>query len=393
MARASGTPKAKRPTDHPFRVAGGRRRFREKITTIGFGLATYFLLFCVAAIFGKIIIEGAPVVFQSDAPFVNTDFFSKSPMTLHEFRDGNGEVVRLDHDEYLHYRRENPDAVILEERSISHAGGGILGPLVGTALLVVLCMGLALLLGMSTAIYMVEFSKGGRLVDSLRLAIMNLAGVPSIVFGLFGFAFFCLSPVFPVLTTAPDWDRSILAVPVWFNGGYLSFQGWGSSLLAGGATLAIMVLPIIVAACEEALKAVPNGIREASLALGASRWTCVRTAVLPYAAPGMLTASVLGVTRVAGETAPMLFTAAVLSRATLPWENLEGSGLFWVSNLLTQKVEALPYHIYTLSRQPGGEAVDEMSYGSVLLFLMLVTGLAMCSVVLRSRYRKNSRWS
>jgi phosphate transport system permease protein len=154
-----------------------------------------------------------------------------------------------------------------------------------------------------------------------------------------------------------------------------------------------MVLPIIVAACEEALKAVPNGIREASLALGASRWTCVRTAVLPYAAPGMLTASVLGVTRVAGETAPMLFTAAVLSRATLPWENLEGSGLFWVSNLLTQKVEALPYHIYTLSRQPGGEAVDEMSYGSVLLFLMLVTGLAMCSVVLRSRYRKNSKWS
>lgn len=376
--------------DHPFRAGRGRWRTADKLSTLGLAVGTYFLLFCVAAIFAKIVREGVPVLLQSEAPYVNTDFFSKSPMTLHEFKDEEGRLLRLDHDEYRQYRKDNPGAVLLEEKSISHAGGGILGPLVGTAMLVVLCMAMALLLGISTAVYMVEFARGGRLLSTLRLAIMNLAGVPSIVFGLFGFAFFCLSPVFPVLTTEPDWDRSILALPVWPGGGYLSFQGWGSSLLAGGATLAIMVLPIIVAACEEALKAVPRGVREASLALGASRWTCVRTAVLPQAAPGMLTASVLGVTRVAGETAPILFTAAVLSRATLPWENVEGSGLFWVSNLLTQKVEALPYHIYVISGQPGGEAIDDMRYGSVLLFLMLVIGLAMVSVILRSRHRKDS---
>lgn len=392
MPRKVKSGKAGRECDHPFGAGKGRWRAADKLATLGFAICTYFLLFCVAAIFGKIVVEGAPVLVQSEAPYVNTGFFSKSPMTLHEFKDEEGRVIRLDHDEYMQYRKENPGAVLFDEKSISHAGGGILGPLVGTALLVVLCMGMALLLGISTAIYMVEFARGGRLLNILRLAIMNLAGVPSIVFGLFGFAFFCLSPVFPVLTTEPDWDRSILTLPVWPGGGYLSFQGWGSSLLAGGATLAIMVLPVIVSACEEALKAVPRGIREASLSLGASRWTCVRTAVLPQAAPGMLTASVLGVTRVAGETAPILFTAAVLSRATLPWENVEGSGLFWVSNLLTQKVEALPYHIYTISGQPGGEAIDDMRYGSVLVFLILVIGLAMVSVILRSRHRKNSNW-
>ena len=355
-------------------------------------ICTYSLLLCVAAIIGKITFEGLPVLFQSEAPFVNLEFFTESPTTLHEFTGPGGGVLGLDHTDYLRYLEENPGVVISDERSISHGGGGILGPLVGTILLIVLSMGFALVLGISTAIFMVEFARDSRLVQTLRLAIMNLAGVPSIVFGLFGFAFFCMSPVFPVLTPEPDPEKSILAIPVWLTDGYLSFQGWGSSLIAGAATLAIMVLPVIVAACEESLKAVPRSLREASLALGASRWTCIRTAVLPHAAPGMLTASVLGVTRVAGETAPILFTAAVLSRATLPWKEVEGSGLFWVSNVLTQKVEALPYHIYTVSRQPGGEALNEMRYGSVLFFLILVMGFAMVSVVLRSRYRRRNEW-
>jgi phosphate transport system permease protein len=153
-----------------------------------------------------------------------------------------------------------------------------------------------------------------------------------------------------------------------------------------------MVLPVIVAACEEALKAVPQGFREASLALGASRWTCIRTAVLPYAAPGMLTASVLGVTRVAGETAPIMFTAAVLSRGNLPWQNLEGSGIFACSSFLTQQVEALPYHIYNLSRLPGDEALDEMRNGSVFVFLMMVMAFSLGSVFLRARYRRRANW-
>jgi phosphate transport system permease protein len=253
-------------------------------------------------------------------------------------------------------------------------------------------MAIALFIGISTAIYLVEYAKEGRITNTLRLAIMNLAGVPSIVFGLFGFAFFCLSPIFPVFTAVPDWEKSLLAIPLWPSDGYLSFQGWGSSLLAGGATLAVMVLPIIVAACEESLKAVPEGFREASLALGATKWQCIRTAVLPYAAPGMLTASVLGITRVAGETAPIMFTAAVVTKGKLPWENSEGSGLYWLSSVLTQKVEALPYHIYSISKLQSNEALDEMRYGSVLVFLFLVIGFAMISVVLRSRYRKKLKW-
>lgn len=385
-------PKMKSVGKHPFQRSKKGLRFGGRMWSGLLAICTYSLLLCVAAIIGKITFEGLPVLFQSEAPFVNLEFFTESPTTLHEFTGPGGGVLRLDHTDYLRYLEENPGVVISDERSISHGGGGILGPLVGTILLIVLSMGFALVLGISTAIFMVEFARDSRLVQTLRLAIMNLAGVPSIVFGLFGFAFFCMSPVFPVLTPEPDPEKSILAIPVWLTDGYLSFQGWGSSLIAGAATLAIMVLPVIVAACEESLKAVPRSLREASLALGASRWTCIRTAVLPHAAPGMLTASVLGVTRVAGETAPILFTAAVLSRATLPWEEVEGSGLFWVSNVLTQKVEALPYHIYTVSRQPGGEALNEMRYGSVLFFLILVMGFAMVSVVLRSRYRRRNEW-
>ena len=377
---------------NPFDSGGRGRRWRDRLGTGVFAIFTYFILACVFLIIGKITLTGAPVLFQSEAPFLNTEFFSKSPMTLHEFEDGEGNNRRLDHDHFVDFKKNNPNAVIKNEQTHSNAGGGILGPLVGTVLLVVLCMAIALFIGISTAIYLVEYAKEGRITNTLRLAIMNLAGVPSIVFGLFGFAFFCLSPIFPVFTAVPDWEKSLLAIPLWPSDGYLSFQGWGSSLLAGGATLAVMVLPIIVAACEESLKAVPEGFREASLALGATKWQCIRTAVLPYAAPGMLTASVLGITRVAGETAPIMFTAAVVTKGKLPWENSEGSGLYWLSSVLTQKVEALPYHIYSISKLQSNEALDEMRYGSVLVFLFLVIGFAMISVVLRSRYRKKLKW-
>lgn len=379
-------------TSHPFRTSSSRRRVIDGLGTGVFAFLTYFILACVLGIVGKIVWDGAPVVFQSEAPFLNTDFFTKSPMTLHEFRNDEGELIRMDHDDFVQFQRDHPEAVIEDEQTHSYSGGGILGPLIGTALLVLLCMLMALFVGISTAIYLIEYAGKGRFVNFLRLAIMNLAGVPSIVFGLFGFAFFCLSPLFPVFTESPDPEKSILAVPVWLTDSYLSFQGWGSSLLAGAATLAVMVLPVIVAACEESLKAVPKGFREASLALGATKWQCIRTAVLPYAVPGMLTASVLGITRVAGETAPIMFTAAVVTKGKLPWQDVPGSGLSWFSNALTQKVEALPYHIYNLSKLPANQALDEMRYGSVFVFLLFVVSFALISVVLRSRYRKKLKW-
>lgn len=380
-------------SSNPFRSASPKRKILDGIGTTVFATFTYLILFCVIGILGKITWDGAPVIFQAEAPFINTDFFSKSPMTLHEFETGEGELMRLDKDDFDDFKAANPDVVIRNEHTFSYAGGGILGPMVGTAMLVILCMVAALFIGISASIYLNEYAKKGKIVNAIRLAIMNLAGVPSIVFGLFGFAFFCFSPVFPVFTNVPDMEKSILAIPLWPSDGYLSFQGWGKSVLAGAATLAVMVLPVIIAACEESLKAVPKGFREASLALGATKWQMIRTAVLPYATPGILTASVLGVTRVAGETAPIMFTAAVASKGKLPWDDNEGSGLYWVSNLVTQMVEALPYHIYTVSgKLPANEALDDMRFGSVFVFLLLVISFAMISVFLRARFRKNLKW-
>ncbi len=232
----------------------------------------------------------------------------------------------------------------------------------------------------------------------IRLAIMNLAGVPSIVFGLFGFAFFCLFPLLPIFTTTPNAEKSLFALPFadwipFFGGGYLSFEGWGNSLIAGGMTLAVMVLPVIIAACEEALKAIPKGFREASLALGATKWQCIRTAVLPYATPGILTASVLGVTRVAGETAPIMFTAAVALKGKLPWNAASGEGIYWISDLLTDSVQAMPYHIYTVAaRIPRTEATAAMQDGSVFVFMILVMFFASFSIYLRIQFRKKLKW-
>ena len=380
-------------SQNPFRTTSLRQKRKDRMGTVLFAFFTYCILGCTFAILGKITLDGAPVLLKAEAPFINTEFLTKSPMTLVEFRNEKGEMIRMDDDDFREFKEMNPDAVIKDEHTFSYAGGGIWGPLVGTLLLVVVCMVVALFIGISAAIYLNEYARKGRLVTSIRLAIMNLAGVPSIVYGLFGFAFFCLSPFFPVFTYEPNMENSIAAIPLWPTDGYLSFQGWGRSLIAGGLTLAVMALPVIIAACEESLKAVPKGFREASLALGATRWQCIRTAVLPYAAPGILTASVLGITRVAGETAPIMFTAAVASKDKLPWQDAEGSGLYWISNMVTQSVQALPYHIYTVSgKLPDDPALDDMRYGSVFVFLLLVIGFAMISVILRARFRKKLKW-
>lgn len=369
---------------NPFGKQAPALKRRDTAVSILLRVATYFILLCAAFIFFDIIKKGAPVVFKAEAPFVNTKFFTERPQTLMSFETENGDYYRMDFTDYSQWKRDNPDQVIVEEHSHAYSGGGISGPLVGTALLTIICIVVALFVGLTTAIYLNEYSSKGRFMDMVRLAIMNLAGVPSIVFGLFGLMFFCL--FVPVFTHEPL-ERSFLVIPLG-GGNTLSFQGWGTCMMAGGFTLAVMVLPVIIAACEESLKAIPMGFREASLALGATKWQSISKAVLPYAFPGMLTASVLGITRVAGETAPIMFTAALAHKDKLPWEDVNSLGGFF-----SQSVQAMPYHIYTVAaRIPQSEYTRPMQYGSVFVFMVLVMSLAALSVFLRIHYRKRVKW-
>lgn len=317
------------------------------------------------------------------------------------------------------------------EHTHSYSGGGILGPIVGTACLVIICMVVALFTGIAAATYLNEYARKGGFTKVVRLAMLNLAGVPSIVFGLFGLGLFVM--LAPVMTSSPSADSELL-IPIaplgsapelriaeaeailtvdpelsttlsaetarsagakkFYNGWlYLSFQGWGTCMLAGGFTLAIMVLPVIITSCEESLKAVPMGFREAAMALGATKWQSIRTAVLPYAFPGILTATVLGITRVAGETAPIMFTAAAAEKSDLPWQGIHSSGFGAFVDFLQQSVQALPYHIYTVAgRIPQSEYTEPMQYGSVLVFMIIVLLLSAVSIYLRIKIRNKIKW-
>jgi phosphate transport system permease protein len=380
---------------NPFRSRSSAQKTKDRIGAGIFAALTYLILACTLFIFFDIAKKGLPVlmpVFSEEGGEVfNGEFLTRMPETLVDFTDENGKRQSMASSDFIEFTKANPDAVVENKKTNAYSGGGIAGPLVGTALLVLVCMVVALIVGVAAAVYLNEYANQGRLVGMIRLAIMNLAGVPSIVFGLFGFAFFCLFPLLPVFTHAPNMEKSLWTVPMF--GGFLSFEGWGNSLIAGGLTLAVMVLPVIIAACEESLKAIPKGFREASLALGATKWQCIRTAVLPYATPGILTASVLGVTRVAGETAPIMFTAAVALKGKLPWEAASGNGIFWLSDLLTDSVQAMPYHIYTVAaRIPRTDATSAMQDGAVFVFLIMVMTFASVSIYLRIHFRKKLKW-
>ncbi|WP_411826784.1 PstA family ABC transporter permease [Luteolibacter sp. AS25] len=387
---------------NPFKSSSSSRKTKDSVGSVVLALLTYLILACTLYIFFDIAKKGLPVLMpvfsENGGEVINTDFITRMPETLVEFTDGEGKKQSMPSSDFIEFIQSNPDAVVENKKANAYSGGGIAGPLVGTALLVLVCMVTALIVGVAAAVYLNEYAKQGRFVGMIRLAIMNLAGVPSIVFGLFGFAFFCLFPLLPVFTTIPNPEKSLLAIPFagWLpliGGGYLSFEGWGNSLLAGGLTLAVMVLPVIIAACEESLKAIPKGFREASLALGATKWQCIRTAVLPYATPGILTASVLGVTRVAGETAPIMFTAAVALKGKLPWDAASGNGVYWLSDLLTDSVQAMPYHIYTVAaRIPRTDATANMQDGAVFVFLLMVMFFASFSIYLRIQFRKKLKW-
>jgi phosphate transport system permease protein len=295
-------------------------------------------------------------VFQAEAPFINTTFLFSSPESLHVF-EWEGRRREMGDREFRAFREREPGAADVRAESFVYSAGGIWPCIAGTLLLVAGAMSLALAVGVSSAVYLSEYARDGRLIRFVRLAILNLAGVPSIVFGLFGFGMFVI------------------------------FFGWNVSLIAGWFTLAFMVLPVVITASEEALKAVPQGLRAAALALGATRWQTIRTAVLPYALPGILTSSILGIARVAGETAPIMFTAAYVVRDRLPWE------VERAVDFLFQGVMALPYHIYVVSSKiPQNEYTERVQYGTAFVFLLLVALVAAASILLRNRLRARLRW-
>src|SRR5882672_5667868 len=337
-------------------AASNRRRsqFLESALFWAFRIGTYFVLLYATYIFLDIGIKGGRTVFTRTAPFVNLKFLSEPPQTLYVF-DYQGKKMELSDREFREWKTTHKEDV--DVTSVSYSAGGIWPCIVGTALLVIGSMTLALFIGISCAIYLSEYSRDGRFIRLIRIAILNLAGVPSIVFGLFGFGLFVI------------------------------FFHWNVSLLAGWFTLGLMILPAIITASEESLRAVPNGLREGSLALGATKWQTIRKNVLPYALPGILTSSILGIARVAGETAPIMFTAAYALRDEMPWQVQH-----W-TDFVFQGVMALPYHIYVVSSKiPQNEYTERVQYGAACILLLLVFAIALASIVLRERTRKRLSW-
>jgi phosphate transport system permease protein len=331
-----------------------RTRLLEGLLFWAFRIGTYFVLLCATYIFLDIGIKGGRTVFQRTAPFVNLTFLTEPPQTLYVF-DYQGKKMELSDRQFREWKTTHKEDV--DVTSVSYSAGGIWPCIVGTALLVIGSMTLALFVGISCAIYLSEYSRDGRFIRLVRVAILNLAGVPSIVFGLFGFGLFVI------------------------------FFGWNVSLLSGWFTLGLMVLPAIITASEESLRAVPKGLREGSLALGATKWQTIRKNVLPYALPGILTSSILGIARVAGETAPIMFTAAYAMRDEMPWQVSHWTNFFF------QGVMALPYHIYVVSSKiPQNEYTERVQYGTAFVFLVVVMLIALTSILLREKQRRRLSW-
>ena len=224
--------------------------------------------------------------------------------------------------------------------------GGIFPAIVGTLYLVTGAILIALPLGVGAAVYLVEYTREGRVTKLIRTGVDLLNGTPSIVFGLFGFAFLVI------------------------------FLDIGVSLLAGMITLALMVLPTVIRTTEESLKNIPYSLREGSLALGATQWQTIKNVVIPPAIPGIVTGAILSIGRAAGETAPIMFVAVVFSTRFLP------TSLF-------QPVMALPYHLFILSTNVPGSSTNK--YGTALVLLMLVVAFYAVAILIRNHYAKKAR--
>lgn len=225
--------------------------------------------------------------------------------------------------------------------------GGIWPCIVGTAILSLGALVISFPLGVTTAIYLHEYAGNTPYAKYIRLGISNLAGVPSVIFGLFGLAFF------------------------------VTFCGLGVSILSGVLTLAVLTLPLIIGTAEEALRTVPNAYREASLALGATKWQSITRVVLPVALPGMLTGAILGLARASGETAAIMFTAAVFYTQRMP-------------DSVFSSVMALPYHMYVLAT--AGTDIEQtrpLQYGTALVLISLVLGLNLVAIIVRDKLQKS----
>ena len=344
------------PAHHVFRSRHDAVHRWERAIFWVFRIATYFVVASGAAVFLHILVKGSGTVFKAEPPFINTTFLTEAPESLYIF-EWEGRKYEMGDRAFRAFKERNPAAAEVNTESYVYSAGGIFPCIVGTVLLVVGSMAIALALGVCAAIYLNEYARDGTFIRFVRLAILNLAGIPSIVFGLFGFGMFVI------------------------------FFGWNVSLLAGWFTLAFMVLPVVITASEESLKSVPKGFREGSLALGATKWQTIRKNVLPYALPGILTSSILGIARVAGETAPIMFTAAYVVRDKLPWEVERAADFFF------QGVMALPYHIYVVSSKiPQNEYTERVQYGTAFVFLVLVALIAGGSLILRSHLRNRYKW-
>jgi phosphate transport system permease protein len=226
--------------------------------------------------------------------------------------------------------------------------GGIFPAIVGTLLLTLGTALAAIPVGVGGAIYLAEYARDTWLTRAIRLAIINLAGIPSVVYGLFGLGLFVL------------------------------FLQFGTSILAGSLTLAIMTLPIIISAAEEALRAVPTEFRTVNASLGGTRWQGIRHIVLPQALPGIITGVILGLLRAAGETAPILFTVAAFFLPRLPESFFD-------------QTMALPYHLYVISTQVPGMPL-QIQYGTALVLLLLVLSMSTVATIIRSFFRRRRQW-
>jgi phosphate transport system permease protein len=279
---------------------------RQQTQQIGFGLLTLMTFFTVIPIAGVVI-----YILILGAPAINLEFISAFP-------------------------REGMRA------------GGILPAIVGTFFLTLGTAIFAVPLGIGAAIYLSEYAPDNRTTQLIRIAIINLAGIPSVVYGLFGLGLFVL------------------------------FLGFGTSILAGSLTLSIMTLPVIISTAEEAIRAVPQAFRTVSISVGATKWQTIRRIVLPQALPGILTGVILGLERAAGETAPILFTVAAFFLPRLPNSPLDAT-------------MALPYHLFVISTQVPGMPI-KIQYGTALVLLVFVLSMNLIATTIRSRARAKRQW-
>jgi phosphate transport system permease protein len=290
----------------PQKSAGVSASRRKRIERLGFVGMTLAALFTVAPIV-LIVVH----IYSNGLPAVSWEFITTVP------RDGM-------------------------------RAGGILPAIVGTFWLTLGTAVVAVPLGVGAAIYLAEYAPDNRWTRTIRIAIINLAGIPSVVYGLFGLGLFVL------------------------------FLRFGTSLLAGSLTLAIMTIPVIISTAEEALRAVPNSFRVVSVSLGGTQWQTIRKVVLPQALPGILTGVILGLERAAGETAPILFTVAAFFLPRLPHSIFDAS-------------MALPYHLFVISTQVPGMPI-RIQYGTAVVLLTFVLGMNAFATIIRSRARSQRRW-